>query len=366
MRYKRWLFLVAGIILSFAQAFSQNFTDEKKYVHQFPLTDKTTVDISNKYGKVQILTWDKDSVRVDIDFFISSNSLTRLNKLRQSINFDYSNSNMYVMVKTSFGRSQSNVIDELKDFADALVNGSNEIRIDYIVHIPQNQIIKVANKYGDIYADDLTGDVQLNLSNGDLKANDLNGNTQISLSFGNAFISEFTRGRILAEYGDLNIRSANDISLETKSSKVNIEKAQDVKLKSRRDDYQIEEVNSVTGDGYFSNINIQNLTDELNFSAKFGKIVVDNFRNSFSFVNVNTEYADIDLYFAQGSAFDYDISYYKDALIRLPKEAEEDENKAINPEMTQRVMYGRVGKNSANSKVKIVAPKKCYLNLYLK
>ncbi|NJK96569.1 MAG: hypothetical protein HC905_18090, partial [Bacteroidales bacterium] len=224
MKFNKWFFIIAGIFLGTAQAFPQNFSESKKYIHQFPLSAKTSVEINNKYGKIQLLTWNKDSVKVDIDFYISSSSLSRLNKLRQNINFDFSNSNTFVVVKTMFGKTQSNVIDEIKDFAEAIVSGSNEVRIDYTVYIPQSQTLKVTNKYGDIYADDLTGDVQLILSNGDLKANDLKGNTQIFLSFGNAFINQISKGRISAEYADMDIRTAGNITLESKSSKVHLEK----------------------------------------------------------------------------------------------------------------------------------------------
>lgn len=362
MKFNKWLFMIAGAFLTLTQAFPQNFSESRKYHHQFALTSKTTVEISNKYGKVQLLTWDKDSVKIDIDFYISSSSLSRLEKLKQNINFDFSNSNFYVVVKTVFGKSPNNVLNEIKDFAEAIVSGSNEVRIDYTVYIPQKQSLKVTNKYGDIYADDLTGDIQINLSNGDLKANSLKGNSQISISFGNAFINEITKGRIVSEYGDLNIRSCDNISLESKSSKIRVEKADVVKIQSRRDDVRIDDINSIMGEGYFSNINIQNIKEEMSLSVKFGKVVVDNFKKNFSFINVTTEYADLDLYFERGAAFDFDISYHKDVLLRLPKDAEETEDKAVNADMTQRVMYGKIG-NSSSAKVKIVAPKKCYLNL---
>jgi hypothetical protein len=349
-----------------AKLVSQSYSESKSYVHQFPVTSKTTVEISNKYGKVQLLTWDKDSARIDIDFYISSSSSSRLDKLRQNIGFDFSNSNTYIVVKTVFGKTQTNVIDEIRGLAETIVSGSNEIRIDYTVHIPKNQALKITNKYGDIYADDLFGDVQLNLSNGDIKANELKGNTQLFLSFGNAFINDMSKGRITSEYGDLNIRSSQDLSLESKSSKIRVENGDMVKLHSRRDDIRIDNANVVTGDGYFSDINIQNITGELNFSAKFGKVTIDNFRKSFSFVNVTSEYADLDLYFERASSFDFDIAYYKDVLLRLPKEAVKEEEKVLNAETNQMAIYGKVGNNSGNSKVKLVAPKKCYLNLYLK
>lgn len=365
MRFKKYCLINILFFLVVAQVYSQNFTEDKTYVYQFPLNPRTTVEISNKYGKVQLLTWDIDSVRVDIDFYISSPSTTRMDKLKQNITFDASYTNYYAGVKTVFGRKPGGVIDEIKGLADILVNGSSEIRIDYIVHIPQKQPIRVTNKYGDIYCDDLSGEVQLNLSNGDLKANNFKGNTQISLSFGKGFINEFDKGRLITEYGDLDIRSAENISLESKSSKIRFEKAGMIKLSSRRDDLVIGEVNSVIGDSYFSTVHIENINEELNLVANFGKISADGFRKGFSFINLNSEYADFDLYFDRGATFDFDISYFKDVVLRLPKNAEKVDDKALTPDNLQRVVYGQVGSNPTG-KVKINASKKCYINLYTK
>jgi hypothetical protein len=366
MRFRKWILLLPILLFATFSVFSQSFSENKKYVHQFALNSKTNVEISNKYGKIQLLNWNKDSVRVDIDLFISSPSSARLEKLKQNINFDFANTSAYVVVKTIFGKSQSNVIDEIKDFAEAIVNGSNEVRIDYTVHLPQNQPIKITNKYGDIYSDDLTGEVLINLSNGDLKANDLKGNSQINISFGNAFINNVNKSRVVGEYAELTIKSAENISLETKSTKLHLEKANFVKLQSRRDDLSIENANKVVGDGYFSNILVQNIAEEISLSAKFGKLTVDNFRKNFSFINVTSEYTDVDLYFEHGTSFDFDISLYKDVLLRLPKEAEKTDEKTISTDLTQKVIYGKVGNSTTNAKVKITAPKKCYLNLYIK
>lgn len=365
MIYKRkniYLFLLLLITLP---GLAQNFSESKKYHHQFKVSPKTTVELSNKYGKIQILTWNKDSVKVDIDVYLSSPSISRLQKLKDNIAIDYTTTNYYVIVKTVFGKSQSNVIDEIKDFADAIVNGSNEVRIDYNVYLPQNQALKVSNKYGDIYTDDLTGDITLTLANGDLKANNFTGNTQINLSFGNAFINEIAKGRLTAEYADMDIKSAENITLESKSSKIRLDKAGTLRLQSRRDDLRIESANSILGDTYFTSAYFQQINEELNVNGKFGKLTAENIKKTFSFVNLNSEYTDMDLYFERGSAFDYDISYYKDVIMRLPKEAEKTEEKSLTADLTQKIVYGKVGAPSKDSKVKIAAPKKCYLNLYL-
>ncbi len=50
------------------------------------------------------------------------------------------------------------------------------MEINYMVYVPAHMDVVLNNKFGDIYMDDLDGQVDIELSNGVLKANRLEGN----------------------------------------------------------------------------------------------------------------------------------------------------------------------------------------------
>ena len=67
MRFKLFLYiLLIGIQNNIAQVpeYSRHLTKS------FRVTGTVAVEISNKYGKIQVIPWDKDSVRFDIDLRI--------------------------------------------------------------------------------------------------------------------------------------------------------------------------------------------------------------------------------------------------------------------------------------------------------
>ena len=65
IKLKLVLWTVLGIWLFPANALAQ-FTETKQIHRKFKVTPETRVEISKKYGKVEINTWEKDSVVFDI------------------------------------------------------------------------------------------------------------------------------------------------------------------------------------------------------------------------------------------------------------------------------------------------------------
>ena len=201
MNYKNILLALLAVIWV-NPFFAQMFTEEKKIVKSFKINTSTTVEVTNKYGRIQIIPWDKDSVSFEIDLFIKSDNLSRLQKVKNGIDFEFVNTKYYVLAKTNFENQYNGFISELKelskDFTEIFSGAQYQVKINYLVMIPEYINIKVENKYGDVYTDNLKGDLTLDVSNGNFKANSLSGNNNIYLKFGNASINSM--GFLWAEF----------------------------------------------------------------------------------------------------------------------------------------------------------------------
>ena len=60
-----------GIVMSLNISALESITSldyelKKSYSKEFPVTHNSTVELSNKYGKIDIKTWNKPSVKVDV------------------------------------------------------------------------------------------------------------------------------------------------------------------------------------------------------------------------------------------------------------------------------------------------------------
>lgn len=364
MTFKKITSLILLGLLGMLPVFSQEYS--KRIVKTYKISNSSTVDIFNKYGKIHVVTWDKDSVSFEVDLKIRATSDSKLSKMKNNIDFDFTGTEYYVTAKTKFGSGSSGVFSDLKDMAGTFISSGNQVTIDYMVRIPVYLNLKMENKFGDVYIDDYNGNINLSLSNGGLKANNLNGNTVINLSSGDGVINYIKDGNMTISYSDFQIKDANTLFLDSRSSKINIDRVHFLKLQSRHDKFYLPDINEFYGESYFSDFTVHSFYNELNFNFRYGSLSIENVDKAFSFINITSENTDLDLVFERGSAYEIDVTHLEDATLNYPRQLGNLDTKVINEQDKLMLTYGKLGYGSTKSKVKINAPKKCTINIIQK
>ena len=164
IQYKLLTLLVVLFgLVSHGQVFEKN----RSLSRAFALKPDTEIQISNKYGDIELISWDKDSVRFDIDVKVISNKESKALTAFEYIDFDFKSTAHYIIAKTSFA-GQGTFWSEVKDLASTVFTGSTTTHIDYKIFLPANAIIKIDHKYGNIFISDYDGSLEIKLSNGDL------------------------------------------------------------------------------------------------------------------------------------------------------------------------------------------------------
>ena len=169
-----------------------------------------------------------------------------------------------------------------------------------------------------------------------------------------------------ASYADVRIRDAKALIIESKSSNVNVDKTKMLKINSKRDKYVVGEVDNFMGETYFTDIQTQQLTKDLNLNLKYGNIYIQNIVNGFSLVNINSEYTDIELFLQRGTSYQLDITHSPDVYLRLPSENADIQEKVANEETKEMLTYGKIGTAETASKLKLSAMKKCNISIVQK
>ncbi len=360
--FSKFLAVLTVLLALGTMAGGQTYSETQKIVRSFQAGPETRLDLTNKYGMVHIIPWDKDSVHISIDLFIKSSSEVKLEKLKRNVDFDFTDTRYYISVQTAFGAKGSNFFSDLWDLSSTILPSKNEVRIDYTVYVPSFLNINISNKYGDIYIDDMRGSVSVNLSNGDIKANSLKGEANISLNFGNGIINELNQAKLNLTYADVEIQSADQLKIESKSSKVRISQVGMLTALSKRDKYSVSSIGILTGESWFSDIWVNRLREEINYNPKYGALKVDTIPEDFSFININTEFSDVNLVFRKTTSYQLEILKHKSAILHMPEEygeleVVEEEEEAVH-------LKGMVGPvHNTASRVKITAPKKCIITL---
>jgi len=309
MRYIQFILIIFFSNLTYLSA--QSYKEQSNISRTFKISPSGTFEISNKYGSIYVDTWDKDSVRVNLEFTIAEKNENRFKKIKNSVNFDFSGNNLYRSVKTQYGSSYSSLFKDLKEATNLFSTNEDQTHVDYYITIPNYINLKIDNKYGNIILPNLLGDITVKLANGDLQAKELKGNNRLDLSFGNARISNISQGNLILNFIETRINTANNLTIESKSSDINIDNTNLLKLTAKRGKIDINKINYLFSETEFCELFISNALDEVNVKMKYGILKNLSCLDNFSTIKIDSNHADIWLKLPQQSAYNIKTSYLK-------------------------------------------------------
>ncbi len=351
------------LFASYSHLAAQTFSNEKSCTNTYKVTPETTVEINNKYGRIHVIPWDKDSVQITASMSVHTSNLARLEKVRNSINFNFTNTKYYVSAVTDFGTSSNQILTELKSISDVLINGQNQIEINYLVYCPTQINLTLVNKFGDIYIDDIFGKLKISQSNGDLKINSLEGEAQIELAFGTGIINYIREGQLTVSYSDIKIKDALRLDIDSKSSTLNIERADYLKIISRRDKYFINTVENFYGNSEFSQVWIEKMLCETDCSLKYGSLTLSEIFKEFCKISLKSEYTDISLTFPKATLYEADVSYPDGASAVFPVNKDKYNFKNERESSIQWYASYKTGAGADLPKLFVLATQKCYISI---
>ena len=361
-RPRRLLILSLLVLATLSRA--QDHSDKRSVHRSFPATVETTLEIQNKYGKIQVATWDRDSVDIEVDIFLTESSSSKLKKLKEDIKIDFTGTNNYIIAKTVIESENGRIASELKSITNTITGTNKRIEINYIVRLPQHMDVVLNNKFGDIYMDDLDGQVDIELSNGVLKANRLSGSAAISLSFANGMIKSLGSANMKLSYSDLVLNEVSELDLSSKSSKLNVDSVNVLKIDSRRDKLYFKHVEYFYGQSNFTQVWVYDFLRESSLYMKYGELTIEHVMPGFNKIFVESEYTDMTLYFDRATTLGFDILYHEKSSLRLPGTEVLSEESQTGKDHFKNV--GTMGKGKPTGQLTIDALQKCYINISYK
>lgn len=181
------------------------FQQEKSIQKKYTVTKKRTLLIDNRFGKVDVQTWNKNEIHVDIKVRVGERSASRATDLLNGVTVDEQVSSDQIQLKTNIQSSLSRNSG----------NGNKGLEINYTVHMPANTNLKIANKYGAVSLPDLSGAIEMDVSYGSLTAGKLSApGTRIQSAYGSAKISELNSAALNVKYGSLDLGSVRALKLD--------------------------------------------------------------------------------------------------------------------------------------------------------
>ena len=327
---------------------AQLFERSKHFDKSFAVSKTTQLTVTNKYGNIHLVEWNKDSVRFEVELRVADPKPQRVDKLFSEIDVVFNSSPYYVNATTTFSGSGS-LWNELSDMTKTVMNTGNAASIQYTIYLPNYLKVKIDNRFGNIYTTDHQNNTEFRLSNGTLQANNLGGRTQILIEFGTASINQIDDGRIELNYSEMDLAKAEKLSLTGRSSTVEIADLKQLNLDSRRDKITIERLSSLTGSTSFSRLTIKELNTDCMLTSSYGSLQLLEPSPELGFLQLKSDFTVTNIYAQPSTDAEVEITSARNAKINMPPSMSDVEKQNLSTQPEAQFFKGKMGKGSRSN-----------------
>lgn len=305
LKFKRQTWILALLIFAHFALYANPNQHTKEINKEYDINAETIIDIENKYGDVNVVNWNKDKVRFEIVITVDHQKEDKAKELLDYITVNFTESNNTIKAVTE--------IDDKFNRSGGIFNFSSatkEFSIDYTVKMPKNSNLDLANKYGNVYIDEITGKANIEVKYGNLKANKiLRDNTKplsrVYLAYSDGRIKEVEWLKYEIKYGKLELEKSKALIGVSKYSKLFIDENSSVVCESKYDKYEIDHISNFVCESKYTDFKFGQLDKQLDVITKYGDVRVDKISKGFEKIKIDNGYGQIRLGIDPGASYHF-------------------------------------------------------------
>jgi len=191
----------------------------KNYSKTYSVDANDGLSIDNRYGSVNVNTWAKNEIKVDVQIKVSSSSDSETQKILDNVTISDDKSSNTLSFKTNIGQPNNSWISWMSGG-----HSGRRIEINYTVYMPAKNDLTIDNRYGSISLPDLQGKVTINCAYGSFSAKTLSNESTIRVKYGSASIEGLGSSTLEVGYGSLELGSVDKLTADVSYSGANIGK----------------------------------------------------------------------------------------------------------------------------------------------
>jgi len=352
MKTMRVISATLAFLLMVSCAFAAKGRLNKVFDREFAVKESTKLYIENKYGQINVENWDKNQISIHVEVKVDNPNDEKAKIMLDAIDIEFSETDNVVSAITKFNQD---IMKSNKRLFSSISN--DEMSIDYMIKMPKNVEVDLNNKYGDIFINELTGKVLVNLKYGNIRVNkfergDAKDINTLVVGYGSATLGDVNWLKVEIKYGNLKVDKARAIVILSKYSKVNIDKVNSLVVDSKYDDYTLGSLANIVGESGYTNISINDLSKKLNLTTKYGDVKISNVADNFESIVFNGAYTGLK------AGINSNVSYKIDAVVSYGNIKFDAPTAKINriEQNTSTELNGVIGASEAtNSKVYVRA-----------
>lgn len=277
---------------------------------EFTTTADGMTALYNKYGAVNVKTWQSNNVKIDITIIVNAGSQREADKIFDRIKVNFANAAGYVKAETM-----------IEQFSGVtwFGGGSNDFKINYEVSMPIGNQLDLKNRYGNSYVAQLNGKLFAEIKYGDLRAETVGNDADLSIGYGKAYLAKVNNLYGQASYSELTVSEANEIQLDTKYSELKSDRVNTLRLTSKYDDFELGTVGELRLQTKYANLRVRsaratfltaqytdvklaNVTETADADLAYGSFKIESINKNFSDINIVGKYTNIEMRLEPGAA----------------------------------------------------------------
>lgn len=260
-----FVFILFFILIIPIKAQKRENTAENRFSKEYTIKDvNEIISIANKFGSVEIDTWEQNKVEVAIKIKAWGKNQKQADELLSMIKIDEERERNEISFRTRI--TSKNVS----------TNSKSGFKIDYEVKMPKSNPLVLINKYGSSSVGDLENDVEIDAAYGIFRAGKLTGkNIEIDVSFSSS----------------IDIEEIGDASLDLDyPGNVEIDKAGRLEVVAKHGKMRIGEAVAIEGNVKYLSIIVDKLEEEMNIRNEFASNEIGLLGPNFRLVNIDASH----------------------------------------------------------------------------
>ncbi len=285
--------LFLSVLQLFLLAFAVQAQVARKDVQtSFNVKEGASIIANTKYSEVEILSWEKDVVDIVAEMEVKAPTRARAEECLRKINVALRASGDQILIDTELQEGWSK-------------NARVKIRI--IVQAPAYVNLNLNHAYGDVFVQELTGRVMLDLRYGNFKAGRLlrkaSPCNRMDLAYSDAEIEEAGCLDLELAYSEIELGYAESVDAESKYSKILGGGVGELYAKGAYDKYRFDEVGSFRAELKYSGVKIAFLKKSFELETKYTNVKLEELSPDFELLSANLAYGNIFAGIPGGAAY---------------------------------------------------------------
>ena len=343
--YKITLLLLLFPLITVANTNKKKHEKNKVIKKTFSVNADARVSLNNRYGNLNITTWDKNRVEIEVTITVKGDDLDAVEDKLSSIHIAFNATVYDVDVKTIFSDNKSNWSWWKK-------SKNINYKINYVVKMPKTNSVDLENDYGNIYLDKLSGKADINCDYGKISVGELlANNNDINLDYcATSTINYMKSGDINIDYSKLNIENSKNLRVNADYSTLKLDKAGVLDFNCDYGAVSVNDADDIHINSDYTSMRFGTIRKNLNVDTEYGSVTVKNLAKDFENVVINGQYAGIRIGVEPGAVFDFELDLQ---YAGLKKDADKmDFFKRIS-KPSKKYYEGKYGKGTSTSRLKI-------------